>query len=398
MSTFNGWKVLGWSLLALGLLESGGTLQATAAEPADRTAGNLFLFVNPSAQRIHWNTPGSLLASTLRSELASKAGAASGSRETALGHVVVHFNCQDSSGESRSGWIGMTGQNDSGVDIDDLLKKQIGMGVLFKLYSDGSATGNKLSRELVALNPGRWEFDGLIPRSMESKFLRTPVSAEQCSEIWDYVSTYRERSYQGQMPLEQWEAQGPEKILYYGFPIREPYANYLRFKAGDTTVPLGGGCTAYGVSFLKLLQAHTPELENFFTRRLPISEKLIGKTDPLTGSQNKASIFDILFGKLGRHWNRSNDAIRPLDMYDPQLMWDFIDGVQSCAKKLRIANSSSANTFKKTCTPQLESWVQQHVHELSFFETMQLTSKKEDDHGIIRKTEVIRNGIGLEIR
>jgi hypothetical protein len=85
-------------------------------------------------------------------------------------------------------------------------------------------------------------------------------------------------------------------------------------------------------------------------------------------------------------------------MYDPQLMWDFIDGVQSCAKKLRIANSSSANTFKKTCTPQLESWVQQHVHELSFFETMQLTSKKEDDHGIIRKTEVIRNGIGLEIR
>jgi hypothetical protein len=313
--------------------------------------------------------------------LASQGGAATGARETALGHVVIHFDCRDERGERRTGWVGMTGQNDSAVDRRDLLQNQIGMKVLFKLYPDGELVSDEVSRDQVVTNPGRFEWDGIVPRKMHSKFMRFEVEPSQCSEIHEYVSLYRERSYDGSIPLHQWRKLGPDRILYYGFPLRDPIENFRRVRAGETGIPLGGGCTAYGVSFLKLLGVHTDDFERFFSRRFSISESLIGKKDPSTGDRMKVSVLDILFGRTGARWNHAGIADRPLDIYDPQRMWDFIDGVQSCAKLLGLEGARKVKAYRRSCTPELMEWTRTHAASIDPAETLQV-SKQVVRYGI----------------
>jgi hypothetical protein len=389
-----GWKtrfVLASAVFLLGMT-TGIPTQAGDA------GGSLHLFVNPSAKRIDWGTPRSLLWSTIKSTVASQAGAATGARETALGHVVVHFDCRDLDGKQRSGWVGMSGQNDSDVDKRDLLDNQIGMKLLFKLYSDGELVSDQVSRDQVATNPGRLEWDGWVPRKMHSKFLRFEVNPDQCSEIWDYVSTYRERSYDHSMPLDQWRKLGPDRILYYGFPIREPIENFRRVRAGEKGVRLGGGCTAYGVSFLKLLGVHSEDFEQFFARRFSVSEALIGKKDPATGERQKVSVFDILFGRVGSKWNHAGIADRPLDIYDPQLMWDFIDGVQSCARKLGLEGAAGVKAYRKTCTPEILEWTRAHASSIAPNEELVLSAKVAEERNgrtVWRNEKVVRHGVAF---
>ncbi len=379
-----------------------GILAVMGFEAASADSGSLHLFVNPSARRIDWSTPRGLLWSTIRSTVASKMDTTVGARETALGHVVVHYNCTDLDGVRQTGWVGMTGQNDAEVDDQDLFKKQLGMGLLFKLYADGQLVDDRTSREQVALNPGRAEWEGLSRRRLLPKFLRVGISEEQCSEIRDYVALYRSRSYDGSVPLREWRRRGPDQILYYGFPIREPLENFRRVRSGERGVPVGGGCTAYGVSFLKLLDRHTPQLERFFTRRFEVSEALIGRRDRASGERYRVSVFDILLGRVGVAWRHRGVENRLLDIYDPQRMWDFIDGVQSCAQRLGWSPRDRSGTFRRSCTPELLEWVEANAHQIHADEELVIESEalgvRQGGSGSAdkRSFRVVRHGISLD--
>jgi len=292
----------------------------------------------------------------------------------------------------------MTGQNDSKVDRQDLLQDQIGMGVLLKLYSDGELISDEVSKAQVALNSGRMEFDGLIPRQMDPKFLSVALTAQQCSHLVRYVAEYRERSYDSSVPLSEWEKRGVDRMLFYGFPIRDPWKSFQRFEAGEREVPLGGGCTAYGVSFLKLAQAHSPELERFFTRRLLISERLIGATSSDSSAATKVSVQDLLFGSLGSRWQHDSYRDRSLEIYDPQYMWDFIDGVQSCAKAKRLPGTRGLKVFRKTCTDELSRWVDANRSRIAPAEQLALELEIEEERdGLMRRrmARMVRSGIFL---
>lgn|GEM_PF-1656073 len=308
---------------------------ALVAASTTASAGDLTVYVYPSAKEINWTSPKKTLMSA---GLSGVEGALAHlitpeQIKSMMGHVIVHYRCTDEDGVAQESWSGLTGQNDAGETRNDLLRDQIGFSVLFKMYADGSLDAPDVARNLVARNPGRRE-DG---RRAEPLFARFPISsAQECSRISHFQQSFRSRS---------------AKDLLYGF-VREAYETYHEWIAGGKSpaIQLAGGCTSYGAGFLKMLGVHSADLERFWRRDVLISERWLGD-----GRRHKVPLAHVL-GPDGESWQSEGYGDRLLSFYDPERMWDFLDGVRTCAAQLQ----GDKGVVGENCTPELMQWTRVH--------------------------------------
>ncbi|MEO5667682.1 MAG: hypothetical protein ABIR96_06470 [Bdellovibrionota bacterium] len=315
-------------------------------------AGELVLFANPSIRKIRWDTPSSALITSGWSQVHNQISHGNpGTVTAAVGHVVVHFACRDSTGLDHDVWTGMTGQNDALETKNDLLTDEIGIGVLFKSYTDGAIDPNEKSRNQVANYYGRLTDDSgfLFKRRyrVAPKFLRVSVDTEACDRMVNFYATFKHLGWNKAVtPLAEQRKKPLDQLLSFGFTI-DPYSAYLKRVSGEDKTPLGGGCSSFALAFLKLSGHFDPIFEARFSRTIAVSEKLIGgKYGRIAG--NKVSVLGVLAGHLGRHWTFEGVANRSLRFYDVQNIWDFIAGAQTCFE----------NSTSQQCPSDIARWMQ----------------------------------------
>ncbi|MFM6925385.1 MAG: hypothetical protein ACKOU7_07760, partial [Ferruginibacter sp.] len=80
----------------------------------------------------------------------------------------------------------------------------------------------------------------------------------------------------------------------------------------------GSGCTAFGISFLELINALVPEYDNRWAVHINIPEKLIGSE----ASHKKVSIRRIFFSF---RWASNSKPCRKLVLYEPYLICNWVN-------------------------------------------------------------------------
>jgi hypothetical protein len=319
---------------------------ASLAQAAENN--ELLIFANPSLRRISWETPSKSLKSAINSEFHNQiAHGNPGTVTASVGHIVVRFRCRDSNGRTHDEWTGMTGQNDFSETSDDLFKKKIGLGTLFKSYADGSIDPPKKSLGQVVNYRGRLErdVDGRKRRVLPA-FLRVPLDTDSCDSVVRLLKTFRAQSWDKVTPVTELRARPRNEVLNFGFAY-DAYDSYRDRQRRGSVAPLGGGCTSFAMAFLKVAGAFEPIFEQRWKKRLKISEKLIGD-----GGAHQAPVMSIMFGSLGGSWNYAGWNDRRLDFYDVQLVWDFIRGAQVCLRQ-----RAGLETGRMTCDPAIASWL-----------------------------------------
>ena len=115
----------------------------------------------------------------------------------------------------------------------------------------------------------------------------------------------------------------------------------------------GAGCSAFSASFLELINALTAEDSLNWQIKVNVPQKLLGGK---SGKQ-KVSLRRLFFSY---HWARSGAPCRQLILFDPQLMYDWIDkiwddnqsGTNSKYKLKMIGNSKGLEIDCRNCSLQ----------------------------------------------
>jgi hypothetical protein len=381
---------------------SAGTPSSTSLHRArSPISGELVIFANPSLRHIDWSTPASAARSMLWSDF--KNGRAEKKKNpnistASMGHTVVHFKCRDVYGRSHDVWTGMTGQNNEEETRYDLFKAKIGLGAVLKNYVDGSIDSDDKSRRLVASYRGRVQRDArgrnirILP-----KFIRFAVTEEQCTKAFDFYQTFKSVGWDRETPHEVLVRKPKSQILQFGF-LMDPYQTYLQRKKNKNT-PLGGGCSSFGVSFLKVIGRFDPFFEKQWTRQLIISERLVGgpwaKSDP----GRRVSVQTLLIGPRANAWYHRKWGYYAVNFYDIEKIWNFIDGARNCSEFL--LGSLPQNRLPSNCSPEIFAWVRQKGPAiLANFQFEALSYDPIEERGQDRKWEaypvlVTRDGIDL---
>ncbi len=87
------------------------------------------------------------------------------------------------------------------------------------------------------------------------------------------------------------------------------------------------GCSAFAMSFLDVCDYVDPYFKKHWVRRVKLPRDLVG--GPITG--NRVSLAKLLFKA---HWAREGEDFIPLNMWDPQLMYEWVHKVYRVAVKL----------------------------------------------------------------
>jgi hypothetical protein len=353
-------------LLTLGL-----SLSCVAARAEDSA---LYMFSYTPSKEIDWRSPELALKTTIASQLKVLFK----NQETyrsGIGHISIYYRCRRTDGRLRDVWTGLTGQNEKSVDKQDLFRDKIGLGILFKNYRDGQVQtplGNIADHN--ANYQGRKEANAAgKSERLKPLFLRFPITAEQCDEVDDYQNFMLDLSWDGKSDLASYKRQSDRNVFLYGFNYTDPHLRY-KAKLLDPSVKIGAGCTEFGASFVKMIGRFDPIFEKLWKKRLLVSEKLIGHLDPKTGRRHEVSLHDLLFTKLGNSWQHAGWSDRKLAFYDTEMMWDFLDGVRTCADimdgHLRLSVPA------KNCTKEIYSWVRKNRARLKTHQGFNIHANK----------------------
>jgi len=229
-------------------------------------AQSLTLYVFPPAYQYRWHHPQSLLVSAVKNYYF-------GSKKTPVrlvGHLIVELR-KDSS----SIFTAITADDFSSFR-KNILKDKIGLAVLFKPEPGHLEKTEDIQAEIKY-------------RTMESRaaFISFKISDSAYRYLKLYIDSFRIKGY--------------DKI-YNG--LNNP-------RAGE-----GSGCTAFGISFLELVNALTPEYREEWAIKVP--EKLVGDT----AAKKKVSLWRIFFSF---RWAKKNRPSRPLNLYEPWLIYRWIN-------------------------------------------------------------------------
>lgn len=226
----------------------------------------LFAIPAPKLTGLSWSTPGALARRTLINE---GLGLSRG-----IGHVQVRIECGALGGKPAASL--QVGQSSVGEQFKEMvLKEKAGLGVLFR-----TVDGVLETQELVERTVQERYASGRM------SFLRAGISGASCHALLDYVKAY--------------DAKDIEKN--YGF-VRPSFQE-------------GSGCSAFGMSFMKLAGLTEPYMANEWRFDVNIPMTLIGGT---TNPGNDVSVLRLLV--LGRPWARAGEPFIRLNGWDPTLMY-----------------------------------------------------------------------------
>jgi hypothetical protein len=120
----------------------------------------------------------------------------------------------------------------------------------------------------------------------------------------------------------------------------------------------GSGCTAFGISFLELINALLPEYTSRWAVHINIPEKLIGSS----ADKRRVSIGSIFFAF---RWARNKRPYRKLTLYEPYLIYEWIntawnDEQQNAGGKYQLRQFGLAKGIEidcRACMPQQPMFV-----------------------------------------
>lgn len=235
-------------------------------------ADHLTLYFYPSPKGINWDSPKRLLQSAVAN--------LSPNATHTIGHVNVELACD---ADSTLEFVGTTGGGSDEVRRL-IINEKVGMGLLFHTFSDGRLfTKAEIASELNE----RYQRGNL-------SYLNYLISPSTCRRLKQYIDEYR--------------LEGLER--YYGLPNRPRYRE-------------GGGCSAFGVSFLELAGLLEPTHYQQWSlfRRVPWDT--VG--GPLTG--NRVPIRQILLMPKGWSWAMDGEPYFPIHFWSPDQMHGWVQKV-----------------------------------------------------------------------
>lgn len=174
-----------------------------------------------------------------------------------------------------------------------VFKDKSGLGILFKVVD-----GHLEQTEII-----RPELDSRT-QNARAAFITYNIS----DSAYEYLKVY----------IDSFTARGYDK-LYNG--------------ENEPRMGKGGGCSAFGVSFLELINAMQPEYDEFWTVKVDIPDRLM--TQPT--SPKKINLLKVLFSF---NWAKKNEHSSSLMLYDPYLIYKWIK------KKWNKENRRSSGDYK----------------------------------------------------
>lgn len=302
------------------------------------------LYINPAASKLDWESPGGLAKSYMKTISQQKVvGAVTEITKSTVGHAVIGFHCNKTSGERVDLFTGMSGQETLDDSYNLVLKEKSGVKVLFKNYEDGYIETDEDARDLMVHSYGRVDKleDGRKLKK-DTKFLRFPVTAKQCDQAFDVYETFKDVSYE---KVEASVRSLPDdQKVFYGLGL-DAYDMYLQRKK-DPKAKLGAICTSFAIAILKGAGVYVPDLDVFWKRHIEASADKIAEIDPATGKPYEFTV-PQLFKEAGKHWVTPGLPTKSFDFYEPEKIWNFINDVSECQAKLTTCNPSVADWLSK---------------------------------------------------
>lgn len=246
-------------------------------------AQSLTLYAIPAPHKINWKSPHHLVVSMAWNFLSKKNHSFS---PRPLGHIVVELK--------KDGDTVLTGMSSTKKRslFKPVFKEKYGLGVLFKIIDGRLEKKEPLFTEIEA-------------RSREEKiaFITFNISDTAYNCLKNYIDSFQLLGYDK---------------LYNGL--------------NDPRHGTGSGCSAFGISFLELINILDPEFPREWTRNVAIPYKLIG--GDITG--NKVRLRKVLFSFS---WAKNKMPYTPLKLYDPFLIYSWIE------KKYDAETKSSSGKY-----------------------------------------------------
>lgn len=338
-------------------------IRALSDEGADvklPSDGTLTIFVYPSSDPINYKSPSSALWSLFRIEVkrillsrrhlnftnnrGDKASLKIPYTST-IGHTIACISCTLSDRTDYLNWVSMSSYHYPDTTIYLLIKAKTGLGFLFHKYSDGVLIRDK-ENILRLVNYRGFRTKGHRGGSalIQPRYMRFPINAEACAAIKDMVDFYETFPQDQKNPGRETFSPSTDATLYFT-SVLDPYDSYIhRQQTGQGDV--GGGCAPFGVGLLKAGGLHIQEFDKIWKRQLTVSDNLIGKEN------TTISLWQILFGGLGKKWQHEGHSSRTLAIYDPELIWNFIGEI--------LESSNAANTYPQANNSMYErtKWAQ----------------------------------------
>lgn len=223
----------------------------------------LTLYFIPSPKGMDWSSPRALALSALANRLSFE--------PRFMGHVFVEFEC----GGKRE-LSGMTGKH---FDyLRQLLIENRGLGILYHSFEGTLEDQAKISEELKDhLKKGKVNFARFI------------INQGQCARLTEYLKTYREKNVG----------------RYYGLANRPLYGE-------------GAGCSAFGASFVEVLDLISMDMKNAWTQTINIPLEFAGP--PLR--DEGVNILKLIFN--ADHWASEKEPHKKLTFWDPDRMYRWV--------------------------------------------------------------------------
>lgn len=223
----------------------------------------LGLYFIPSPFGIDWSTPSTLAVSAAKNRFALKSHF--------MGHVWVELKC----GNDHE-LTGMIGHNPD--YLNQLLITQRGLGVLYHSFD-----GRLEDKKDIELERNELYKEGRI------NFVKFKLNEGQCKRAFQYLDEYRKHNVG----------------RYYGLANRPLYGE-------------GSGCSAFGASFVDLLNIIDQEMKDSWSHSVNIPLELAGP--PLR--DEGVNLLKIMMNS--RSWAKDTERYQTLSFWDPDKMFNWV--------------------------------------------------------------------------
>lgn len=226
-------------------------------------ANELTLYVIPSPEGMDWSSPSRLARSAFWNKISFK--------PRFMGHVFVELKCG-----STHELTGMVGKN---FDyLNQLLVNQRGLGILYHSFEGQLEEKEDIQKELNEYF-----------KTGHTNFLKIMLNENQCQRALTYLKEYRSQNVG----------------RYYGLANRPRHGE-------------GAGCSAFGTSFLDVLNLIDEDMRMNWSQTVNIPLELAGP--PLR--EEGVGLLSVMFNSGS--WAKENEKHQKLTFWDPDRMFSWV--------------------------------------------------------------------------
>jgi hypothetical protein len=279
------------------------TLLLISSQTFSSTPSELGLYFIPSPFGIDWSTPSSLAVTAAKNKFSFKSHF--------MGHVWVEIKCGDKHE--------LTGMVAAKPDyLNQILIQQKGLGVLYHSFDGRLETKFDIEVERRDLYK-----EGRI------NFVKFNLNQKQCSRVFQYATEYRKLNVG----------------KYYGLANRPRWGE-------------GSGCSAFGASFVDVLNILDQDMKMSWSQSVKIPLELAGP--PVR--EESVSLFKII--SHSKSWAKDNEPHKLLKFWDPDLMYKWVNkkiSQKQIGYSIEKRDNSQGIVFDKSHFPSPEEpiWEQQ---------------------------------------